>query len=136
MGEIWMQAGECRYLWRYFTGMQYPRGGHVPPCPQSLEGADHATRNDRIRQHGHGRDDGSIPARLATAVQGTLYINGQRYNNPRGCYNSQRLPMSVKNQTTYRVLIYGRANCQGSSIATLEPGREATYEFGESVFAY
>lgn len=73
-------------------------------------------------------------ATSAGATTGALVLNGERITNPHGCYNSDRWPLSVGNETNEAVTIYNGSDCSGSVEIVLAPGSTAVSEFGQSVY--
>ncbi|MFC4560956.1 hypothetical protein ACFO4E_03690 [Nocardiopsis mangrovi] len=73
----------------------------------------------------------AVPAYAAT---GTLVLSGQTIENPSGCYNAQRWPLIVQNDTDEPALIFNAPNCTGAVIQVVPPGGSATSEFGVSVY--
>jgi hypothetical protein len=70
----------------------------------------------------------------AWAASGTLIINGRAYNNPSGCYNSDRWPLSVANHTDAPAVISEGQGCSGEQLDTVFPGDSTVSEFGGSVY--
>jgi hypothetical protein len=70
---------------------------------------------------------------LAQAAQGWLGINGVVYNNPQGCYESGRWPLSVDNHTDQPVVIYSGPGCSGEPLRDVFPSEHVVSEFGRSV---
>lgn len=62
----------------------------------------------------------SIPA-AAHAANGKLIINGKKYNNPSGCYNSDRRPLHVINHTNETAFMFVAPDCKGYERAALNP---------------
>jgi hypothetical protein len=74
----------------------------------------------------------AVPA-LAHAAEGRLIINGTVYDNPQGCYDSNRWPLSVANMTAQPVVIYSGTGCSGEELRVLFPHEHTVSEFGQSV---
>ncbi|MFD7334877.1 hypothetical protein ACFV98_02590 [Streptomyces violascens] len=75
----------------------------------------------------------AVPA-SAYAAHGVLVVNGTAYGEPRGCYESDRWPLSVGNHTDSRVYVFDGAHCSGSVIEYVMPGTQTVSEFGNSVY--
>ncbi|MEV7782628.1 hypothetical protein [Kitasatospora sp. NPDC088351] len=75
----------------------------------------------------------AVPA-AALAASGNLYVSGHRYQNPSGCYDSERWPLSVTNDTNEVAYVYEHADCRGRVLGIVRPGEERTFEFGASVY--
>ncbi|MER6912486.1 hypothetical protein ABT354_12525 [Streptomyces sp. NPDC000594] len=75
----------------------------------------------------------TLPA-SAFAATGELTINRQHYDNPSGCYTSDRWPLSVRNGTDESALIFDDDKCEGQVAAVLPPGQRGVFEFGRSVY--
>ncbi|MFC3994951.1 hypothetical protein ACFOVU_03440 [Nocardiopsis sediminis] len=73
-----------------------------------------------------------VPA-TAHAAEGYIVLNGQRTDNPSGCYNAPYWPLTVENQTDQPVTVHNAPNCQGVIVAVVPSGASATEEFGVSV---
>ncbi|WP_328915492.1 MULTISPECIES: hypothetical protein [unclassified Streptomyces] len=69
----------------------------------------------------------------AFAANGDLIINGKPHHNPHGCYNSDRWPLTVQNDTDEEARIYEGRGCQGDPIDFVAPGDHVVSEFGGSV---
>ncbi|MDJ1137250.1 hypothetical protein [Streptomyces iconiensis] len=61
----------------------------------------------------------------AQAATGELVINGQRYQNPSGCYPVPG-QASIENHTDARITLYMDAGCAGSLAGTINAGGGAT----------
>ncbi|GGO47594.1 hypothetical protein [Streptomyces lasiicapitis] len=70
----------------------------------------------------------------AVAAHGVLVINGTAYGEPRGCYESDRWPLSVGNHTDSRAYVFDGPHCSGSVIEYVMPGTQTVSEFGNSVY--
>jgi hypothetical protein len=73
-------------------------------------------------------------ATTANAASGTLDLNGKRIPNPSGCYNSDRFPTSIGNQTDAPVLVFDQRDCAGRVIEVVPPSGRTVSEFAQSVF--
>ncbi|WP_329371394.1 hypothetical protein OG896_33610 [Streptomyces sp. NBC_00669] len=74
----------------------------------------------------------AVPA-FAQAAAGTLIVDGRAYQNPQGCYDSNRWPLTVDNQTDQPVVVYSGPHCSGDLLRIVGPGERAVSEFGQSV---
>lgn len=73
-------------------------------------------------------------APTASAIPGTLYINGTPYADPSGCMMvGDGAQMSIENHTAGTVTVFTRADCDGGDVTgVLGAGESATYP-GKSV---
>lgn len=66
----------------------------------------------------------------AWGAQGTLFINGQPHENPRGCYGTGQRPLEVTNFTDRLAVVYEGPNCTGQRIGSVRPDEEGYYPEG------
>ncbi|EPH42934.1 hypothetical protein STRAU_4018 [Streptomyces aurantiacus JA 4570] len=72
----------------------------------------------------------------AVAADGVLIVNGTAYEEPSGCYDSDRWPLSVSNYTDEVALVFSSPGCSGQVIELVNPGDETVSEFGASVYLH
>ncbi|WP_274555967.1 hypothetical protein [Streptomyces spiramyceticus] len=70
----------------------------------------------------------------AYAADGVLVVNDTAYEQPSGCYDSDRWPLSVSNHTDAVAFVFSGPGCSGEVIELVNPGDSAVSEFGASVY--
>ncbi|MEW2577791.1 hypothetical protein [Streptomyces syringium] len=70
----------------------------------------------------------------AVAADGVLVVNGTAYEEPSGCYESDRWPLSVSNHTDEVAYVFSEAGCSGQVLELVNPGDSLISEFGNSVY--
>ncbi|MGA4841353.1 hypothetical protein [Streptomyces sp. G45] len=70
----------------------------------------------------------------AVAANGVLVVNDTAYEDPSGCYDSDRWPLRVGNYTDEVALVFTGPDCTGELIELVAPGEETISEFGASVY--
>ncbi|MFD9909592.1 hypothetical protein [Streptomyces sp. NPDC059063] len=70
----------------------------------------------------------------AVAADGVLVINGMAYEDPSGCYDSHRWPLSVGNYTNQVVFILSEPGCSGEVLELVNPDEQTVSELGASVY--
>ncbi|WP_131738473.1 hypothetical protein [Actinomadura roseirufa] len=76
----------------------------------------------------------ALPASGAQAAEGALWLNAQRHDRPSGCYATQHAGLAAVNRTNTTAFIFRGNRCKGDAIASLDPNRRGTFEFGQSVY--
>jgi hypothetical protein len=69
----------------------------------------------------------------AVAAEGVLIVNGTAYEEPSGCYESDRWPLSAHNHTDSVAFVFSQPGCSGQVIELINPGDSTVSEFGNSV---
>ncbi|MFI7087610.1 hypothetical protein ACIBUR_28950 [Streptomyces anulatus] len=69
----------------------------------------------------------------AYAAQGTLFVNGERHENPSGCIKAEGWPLRLTNRTDATVTVFSTPDCSDSPTDSVEPGGRGVFEFGQSV---
>ncbi|MEV0676448.1 hypothetical protein AB0I60_07980 [Actinosynnema sp. NPDC050436] len=69
----------------------------------------------------------------AAAAQGVLWVSGNEFRDPSGCYHGNYLPLVVKNRTNRFAVVYDGTDCRGSVVSTVGPASDQVHEFGMSV---
>jgi hypothetical protein len=95
---------------------------------------DNATCRNRPGQPGRSRSTGLGACGLCRCCAGTLVINGKEYQDPSGCYSSDRSPLSVTNRTNEAAIIFEGSNCTGQPLEIVAPGNGTVSEFGGGVY--
>ncbi|MEV0375590.1 hypothetical protein AB0I10_38590 [Streptomyces sp. NPDC050636] len=70
----------------------------------------------------------------AYAADGVLIVNDTAYEEPSGCYDSDRWPLSVSNHTDGIALVFSEPGCGGEVTEAVYPEESAVSEFGNSVY--
>lgn len=70
----------------------------------------------------------------AGAAQGVLVVNDTAYENPSGCYESDRWPLTVSNHTDSPAFVFAEPGCSGEVTEVVDPGAATVAEFGNSVY--
>ncbi|PAZ13945.1 hypothetical protein CLM62_20895 [Streptomyces sp. SA15] len=70
----------------------------------------------------------------AVAAEGVLVINETAYEQPSGCYDSDRWPLSVSNHTDAIAYVFSEPGCGGAVTEAVHPGESTVSEFGNSVY--
>ncbi|MCC9308497.1 hypothetical protein LN042_15610 [Kitasatospora sp. RB6PN24] len=73
-------------------------------------------------------------ATSAGAATGTLTLNGRTISDPHGCYNADRSPMSIGNQTDENVYVYRDSDCSGYPVGLMPPGQDVVFNPASSVY--
>ncbi|GGS05634.1 hypothetical protein GCM10010252_50450 [Streptomyces aureoverticillatus] len=69
----------------------------------------------------------------AVAADGVLVVNDTAYEEPSGCYDSDRWPLSVSNHTDSVAYVFSEPGCSGEVTEVVYPGDSTVSEFGNSV---
>ncbi|MEV8311896.1 hypothetical protein AB0P36_32375 [Streptomyces flavidovirens] len=75
----------------------------------------------------------SVPG-SAYAAEGVLIVNGNEYEDPRGCYPIDWFPSSVTNHTDAIAEVHAGSGCSGPVEWLVYPGETYYTETAQSVF--